>query len=112
MLFPLTSDAIQLTTDAVGSTDSYNQGLRINSTGLLVRAATSGGAQYSNGLLMTDSGQLIYVDATAGLPADTQWTNGLPMSDGALCVSTDAYATYSNGTPFAENGAVAAVLLP
>ena len=112
MLFPISSNAVLLTTAAVANTDSYNQGVRIDSTGTRTRAATSGGAQYSNGLLMSNDGQVIYVNATAGLPADTQWTNGLPLSGGALCISTNAYSTYSNGVPFAANGAVAAGIIP
>lgn len=112
MLFPITDDAVQLTTAAVDNADAYNNGIRIDSTGLLARAATSGGAQYNNGLYMSNTGQVVYVDATAGLPVTTQWTNGLPLSAGALCISTDPYFTYSNGVPFAENGAVAATVTP
>lgn len=113
MLIPISGDKIQVTTAAVGGTDAYNNGLRINALGTLARAATSGGAQMSNGLLMSDSGQLIYVDATAGLPANTQYCNGLPLdANRALCISTDAMATYSNGWPMAANGAVACVVTP
>ena len=106
-LFPIASDKVQLTGDAPVAGDSYANGVLINSTGLLCRAATTGGAQYSNGLLMSNTGQVIYVDATAGLPTGTQYCNGLPLSGGALCISTGAAVSYSNGLPFAANGAVA-----
>ena len=111
-LFPIASDKIQLTSAAVDATDAYQQGVRVSSGTPLARAATSGGAQYSNGLLMSNTGQVVYVDATAGLPAGTQYTNGIPLSAGALCISTDAMATYSNGLPMAANGAVACVVTP
>lgn len=111
-LFPIASDKIQLTSAAVDATDAYQQGVRVSAGTPLARAATSGGAQYSNGLLMSNTGQVVYVDATAGLPAGTQYTNGIPLSAGALCISTDAMATYSNGLPMAANGAVACVVTP
>lgn len=111
--FIVSSNAVQLGTAAVDATDAYCNGLRLKADATLVRAATSGGAQFSNGLLLSNTGQIVYVDATAGLPANTQYTNGLPLSStGALCVSTNAFATYSNGTPMAANGAVAVVITP
>jgi hypothetical protein len=106
-LFPIASDKVQLTTVAIDAGDNYVQGLRINSLNTLCRAATTGGAQYSNGLLLSNDGQVICVDATAGLPTGTQYCNGLPLSAGALCISTGAAVSYSNGLPFAANGAVA-----
>jgi hypothetical protein len=106
-LFPIASDKVQLTTVAIDAGDNYVQGLRINSLNTLCRAATTGGAQYSNGLLLSNDGQVICVDATAGLPTGTQYCNGLPLSNGALCISTGAAVSYSNGLPFAANGAVA-----
>jgi hypothetical protein len=70
------------------------------------------GTVYNNGLLLTDAGQVRYLDTTAGgLPADTVWTNGLPSSGGALCVSTGPLATYSNGIPFTASGAVRAAII-
>lgn len=106
-LFPIASDKAQLTTAAVDAGDSYVQGVRLNSLGTLCRAALAGGAQYSNGLLLSNDGQVIYVDATAGLPADANYTNGLPLTAaGALCISTDAAVTYSNGLPLTANGAL------
>ena len=106
-LFPIASDKVQLTTVAIDAGDNYVQGLRINSLNTLCRAATTGGAQYSNGLLLSNDGQVICVDATAGLPTGTQYCNGLPLAGGALCISTGAAVSYSNGLPFAANGAVA-----
>ena len=113
MLFPISGDKIQLTSAAVDAADAVNNGIRINSLGTLARAATSGGAQTSNGLLMSNTGQVVYVDATAGLPANTQHCNGLPLdSTGALCTSTGSMTTYSNGIPFVSNGAVACTVTP
>lgn len=108
MLFPISGDKIQLTTAVVAGTDTVSNGILINAAGTMARAATSGGAQTNNGLLMSNTVQVIYVDATAGLPANTQYCNGFPLnSTGALCISTGAMATYSSGIPLAANGAVA-----
>jgi len=100
---------LTLSTDSVEATDTFSNGVLLSAAGLN-RAIDSGGDEYSNGLLRTDSGQLRYVDATSGLPVGTTWRNGLPFSGGALCISTDAAVTYSNGMPFAANGAVAVVV--
>ena len=108
----VTSGAVLLGTAAPAVTDTYQNGVLTSATGGLNRAISTGGDEYSNGLLRTDAGQLRYVDATAGLPVDTTWTNGLPLSGGALCISTNAASTYSNGIPFAANGAVAAGIIP
>jgi hypothetical protein len=112
-LFPIAADKIQLTSAAVGVTDAYQNGVRVTAGTPLARAATSGGAQFNNGLLMSNTGQVVYVDATAGLPANTQYCNGLPLSStGALCISTNDMAVYSNGIPMAANGAVSCVVTP
>ncbi len=112
-LFPIASEKAQFTTAAVAGTDNYVNGVLQTADGLLCRAALSGGAQFSNGLLMSDAGQVIYVDATAGLPAGVQYTNGMPIaSTGELCISTDAAASYSNGLPMAANGAISATITP
>jgi hypothetical protein len=105
-VLPVLNNKVQLTTAAVAAIDAFQNGV-LTTTTSLARAVSSGGDEYSNGLLLTDAGQVRYVDATAGLPAGTVWTNGLPRSSGALCVSTDAFSSYSNGVPFAANGAVA-----
>jgi len=111
--FPIASDKAQLTTAAIDAGDSYVQGFRINSLNTLCRASLTGGAQYSNGLLLSNDGQVIYVDATAGLPANTNISSGLPLApNGALCISTDAAATYSSGLPFVANGALSATITP
>lgn len=107
----VTSGAVLLGIGAIQPTDTFTNGVLTSATGGLNRAVPAGGDEYSNGLLRTDAGQIRYVDATAGLPADTTWPNGLPLSGGALCISTNAAATYSNGIPFAANGAVAAGII-
>lgn len=110
-LFPILTDKAQLSTAAVAPTDNYDSGVLADAGNTVVRASLTGGAQYSNGLLMTPTGQVVYVDATAGLPAGAQYVNGLPLAaTGELCISTDAMATYSNGLPFVGNGALAAAV--
>ena len=111
-ILTVTSGAVLLGTAAVQPTDTFQNGVLTSASGGLNRAIASGGNEYSNGLLFTDAGQLRYVDATLGLPVDTVWTNGLPQSGGALCISTNAASTYSNGIPFAANGAVSAGIIP
>lgn len=109
--FPLVNGRVQMTTSAVGATDSYLSALRV-STAPAVRASTAAAQATTNGLSFTATGQLVYVDATAGLPANSQFCNGLPMSPtGALCVSTGAVASWSQGLPFAANGAVCVTLV-
>jgi len=104
-------DAVLLDIAGLGATDTFWNGVLCESPSLNVHAVPAGGTVYNQGMLMTDAGQVRYVDATAGLPADTVWTNGLPNSGGALCISTGAVATYSNGIPFAANGAVRAGII-
>ena len=111
-VFTVTAGQVLLGTGAIQPTDTFSNGILTSATGGLNRAIATGGDEYSNGLLMTDAGQVRYVDATVALPADTVWTNGLPQSGGALCISTNAASTYSNGIPFAANGAVAAAIIP
>ena len=96
---------------APGGADNYVLGLLRDAGNTGVRASLTGGAQFSNGLLLAPLGQVVYVDATAGLPANTQYVNGLPLSSvGELCISTDPAATWSSGLPFAANGALSAVV--
>lgn len=109
----VTSGAVLLGIGAIQPTDTYKNGVLTSAdpANPLNRAVPAGGTVYSNGLLLTDAGQVRYVDATAGLPADTVWSNGLPRSGGALCVSTSPATTYANGIPFAANGAVASGII-
>ena len=104
-------DAVLLDIAGLGATDTYLNGVLTESPSLNVHAVPAGGTVYANGLLLTDVGQVRYVDATAGLPGDTVWANGLPRSAGALCISIGALSTYSNGIPFAANGAVRAGII-
>lgn len=108
----VTSGAVLLGIGSIAATDTFQNGVLVSASGGLNRAVPAGGDEYANGLLLTDAGQVRYVDATAGLPSDTTWSNGLPRSGGALCISTDAVSTYSNGIPLAANGAVAAGIIP
>lgn len=110
-LFPISADKIQLSSVAPVGTDNYVCGILTDATNAVARAALVGGAQYSNGMLRTALGQIVYVDATAGLPAGVQFVNGIPFaSAGEMCISTGAMATYSNGLPMAANGAVCAAV--
>lgn len=106
-IFPVVAGVVQLSTATPAATDTYQNGVLVSASGDLVRASTTGGDEVGNGLLRTVDGQIVYVDATAGLPANTQYCNGVPLnSSGAVCTSTNAVATYSNGLPMAANGAL------
>lgn len=104
-------DAVLLDIAGLGATDTYLNGVLTESPSLNVHAVPAGGTVYANGLLLTDAGQVRYVDATAGLPGNTVWSNGLPRSGGALCISSGALSQFSNGIPFAANGAVRAGII-
>lgn len=106
---PVVNNAVPLSTAEIAPTDTFQNGVLLTSAGAVV-AISSGGDEYSNGLLRTDAGQLRYTDATAGLPSDTTFSNGVPLSGGALCISTNPATTYSNGLPMAANGAVAVTI--
>lgn len=106
--FPVSSNQVQMST-ATASNDTVQNGVLLDVLGSVVRVASSGGTAWQSGLRLTPSGQVVYVDATAGLPAGVQWVNGLPLaSTGELCTSTSAVASWQNGIPFAANGAVCA----
>jgi Alpha-L-arabinofuranosidase B, catalytic len=109
-ILTVTNGQVLLGTSAVQATDTFQNGVLTSPDGVN-RSIPIGGDEYSNGLFMTDAGQVRYTDATDGLPADTTWTNGLPTSGGALCVSANAAATYSNGMPMASTGGIAAALV-
>ena len=97
--------------NAVG--DVFHEALRVeNAASQRVRATTTGGAYVASGLTFDSTGRLLYVDATAGLPAGTVISNGVPMSAGALCISTNSPTTVQNGIPFAANGAVSVGITP
>lgn len=110
-IFIVRDDQVQLSIASPRATDTFLNGILTSEDGFN-RAQDANGEPYSNGLLLTNDGQVQYVDATGGLPADVQWCNGLPMAEKGLCISTDRFFTYSNGVPFAENGAVSVVLTP
>ena len=114
MLFPTSGGVVMLTTAANDAADVFWDAMRINNAASpRVRATTTGGVSASNGFTYDSTGRLLYVDATSGLPANTQYCNGIPFdANGAMCISTNAAATYSNGVPFAANGAVAVGITP
>lgn len=113
MIFPVSGGAIQLTTAVPTSVDQFSNGIRVKSDGSKAFASLSGGDKAQNGFLLDANGAIIYVDATAGIPANTQVTNGYPISpDGAICISTGSVDEWQNGIPFATNGAVCAVVTP
>lgn len=102
---------VALTSVAPGAGDNPNNGLLVSSGGN-VRAVAAAPTQFSNGFGFNNSGQLCYVDATAGLPANTTYLDCLPFdSAGRLCTSTGAIAVTTAGIPFAANGAVAATVV-
>jgi hypothetical protein len=105
-------DVVTLSISSVVATDVFHNGILAQGATEFNKAVPSGGTVYNNGLLLTDAGQVRYLDTTvSGLPVDTVWTNGLPSSGGALCVSTGSLATYSNGIPFTASGAVRAAII-
>lgn len=109
--FPVLAEQVYLSTAAPVATDAVVGGLLRDANNSLTRAATAGGAQFVNGLLMTALGQVVYNDSTLGLPANTQWVNGIPLaSDGSMCVALAPLANYSNGLPYAANGAISAAV--
>lgn len=114
MKLPIINGQIALTSDADGVSDVFLGSLRIeNGAAPKIRATTSIGTYGANGLAFDATGRLSYVDATAGLPVGATYASGLPVSSaGAVCVSSDAAAYWSNGVPFAANGAVSASFAP
>lgn len=113
MKFPTSGGVVMLTSAANAAGDVFIDSMRVeNAASQRVRATTTGGAYVCNGLTYDNTGRLLYVDATAGLPAGTVVSNGVPMSNGALCISTNTAATVQNGIPFAANGAVSAGVTP
>ena len=108
-LLPIASDRVQLATAATDAADNWNAGIRYKSDGK-ARASTSASTQTNQGIPMTEAGAVSIVDATAGLPAGTGYSSGIPVSGGKVCYSTDPVAHYSNGLPFAANGALAATI--
>lgn len=113
MIYPTNGGAVVLTTAADAPTDVTYNALRLeNSATPRIRATLSQGAYFTNAMEFDSTGRLVYVDATAGLPAGTTYANGYPFdTNGALCVSTGPAVTFSNGVPYAANGAVAATII-
>lgn len=110
--FPVSSDRVQLST-ATAADDTVQNGILVDVLGTVARVALAGATQWQNGLWITPTSQVVYVDATAGLPAGVQWQNGLPLAPtGELCISTDPVASWQNGLPFVANGALAATVTP
>lgn len=107
-LFPVIAGKVQLSNLAPVASDVFQSGILLDGAYTVARAATSGGVGYVNGLLRTALGQVVYVDATAGLPAGTTFLSGLPLDpNGALCVSSAPVFTWQNGLPYAASGALA-----
>jgi hypothetical protein len=105
-------NALVLSLQAIDPTDTFRAGILTDNSNLANHGQPSGGDVFSQGMFVTHAGQIRYVDATAGLPADVVWSNGLPRTPGGhLCISTGPAATWANGIPFAANGAVATGLL-
>jgi len=108
--FPVSSNAVQMST-ATANDDQFVAGVRFDMLGTVVRVDTSNGALWHDGLLLTGAGQVVVVDATAGLPSGVQWLSGLPFAPtGELCISSDPAVSWQNGLPFVANGALAATV--
>ena len=109
-IFPVVDGVAQTTTD-VPSSPTFNGGIAFNAAGL-AHITDTASSIYVNGVPVSATGQVVYVDASAGLPADTTWVNGLPISGGAVCMSSNAVAFYGNGLPYDINGAIVATITP
>jgi hypothetical protein len=107
-IFPIVDDVAQTTTD-VPSSPTFLGGIAFNAAGL-VHITDTASSIYVNGIPVSATGQVVYVDASAGLPAGTVYVNGLPISGGAVCMSSNAVAFYSNGLPYDINGAIVATV--
>lgn len=108
--FPVSSDKVQISI-ATDASDQYQNGVRLDVAATVVRGATGVPAAWQNGLPFSATGQLIYVDATAGLPAGTKFQSGIPLSPaGEVCISTDAVQVYLSGLPHVANGALSAAV--
>jgi len=106
-LFPVAANQAQLSSVVPAASDVFVSGILIDGAYTLARAALAGGVGFVNGLLRTALGQVVCVDATAGLPAGTIFQNGLPLDPtGALCVSTAPVFTWQSGLPYAASGAI------
>lgn len=111
-IFPIVNNQVQFSTAAPVATDGCIRSILRSATDTVARASVDSGASWANGVFFTSPlGQVVYVDATAGLPAGVQWCNGLPMtSKGEICISSDVPFTWANGLPFAANGALSVVV--
>lgn len=113
-LFPVVAGQCPFGLAAVAATDAAREGVILNAAGTLTRAALAAGVGANvgtAGLTFTATGQLLVVDATAGLPANTIYNNGLPISPaGALCVANAAAAYFNHELPYAANGAIAGTI--
>lgn len=108
---PIGADGrVALANSAVGAGDNPYVGLICSAAGA-ARAIPAVPTQFSNGCGFDNTGRLCYIDATAGLPANTSFNEGIPYGPtGQMCVSTGAIANTSNGVPYVANGAVAATI--
>ena len=109
-LLPVKNGRVALNSSENTATDQYLGGIRFSTTGE-VKATTATGTFFNQGIPMSESGQVSFVDATAGLPANTIYHNGLPISSDKVCISYNPATVVSSGIPFDANGAVAAELM-
>lgn len=108
-MFPISAGQVQFSLVAPVASDVFQNGVLLDGPFTVARTALAGGVGFLSGLLRTALGQIVTVDATAGLPAGTVYQNGLPLSPaGALCTSSGPAFTWQNGLPFAANGALSA----
>ena len=109
--FPVTGGQAQISASTAAD-DVVRSGILYNGLGTIGRVSLTGATQWLSGLNITPTSQVLYVDATAGLPAGTTFVNGLPIGPtGALCISTGSVVTWQNGLPFVANGALSALIL-
>lgn len=102
------SAAQRIETDTAGAI--YHDGLLYAALDKLVISYGGTPAVAIAGIGQSATGELLCVDAAAGLPADTFWQSGLPISAAQqrLCVDAAGATTYVHqGVPFTAVGAVA-----
>jgi hypothetical protein len=90
----------QISAVSTGTVSSFNAGQAyVGKTPLMVTQAVAAGDTYNGGFRYRSDGALRLVDATAGLPANSQRSQeGIAQSStGQVCYTSDAVAA---GSPF------------
>ena len=104
---------VRIVTEEPTTDKTYHDGLVYGEEDRLFvsyESTVSGDNGKYEGISQGEDGELLVIDASAGLPADTFWESGLPISEeeGRLCVDPVNDVEYvHDGVPFTGVGAVA-----